>query len=226
MDRRIRVLLIDDHEMARRGLEAMLAAADWIDVVGGADGCEAGLELATRLKPDVVLLDIRMPGMDGLMCLDRLKELEEPVAVLMVTLYDDQRQVMESIRRGAAGYLLKDATADEVISAIQNVAAGQMVVEGRLLRAALATAPVAAPEPGPSPLTRQRAEAFQMTPREQDVLRLLAEGLTNKEIGSLLSIGEDTVKKHVQNLIWKLRAADRTQAAILAYRMGLIDPRE
>ncbi len=224
MDRPVRVLLIDDHEMARRGLEAMLSAAEWIEVVGGADGCETGLELAARLHPDVVLLDIRMPGVDGLGCLDRLKELDQPVAVLMVTLYDDQRQVMEAIRRGAAGYLLKDTTADGVISAIRNVAAGQMVVEGRLLRAALAT--VNTPDPTPNLLARQRAEAFQMTPREQDVLRLLAEGLTNKEIGSLLTIGEDTVKKHVQNLIWKLRAADRTQAAILAYRMGLIDPKD
>lgn len=220
MAKRSRVLLIDDHEMARRGLAAMLSTADWIEVVGEADACEPGVDLARRLKPDIVMLDIRMPGTDGLACLDLLKQLDRPVAVVIVTLYDDRRYVLEAIRRGAAGYLLKDATTAEVISTLSNVIEGRLAVDGNLLREALAARDE---EPAPGETPRQRAEAFSLTPREYDVLRLVAEGMTNKEIGGKLTITEDTVKKHVQNIIWKLRAADRTQAAILAYRMGLIE---
>ena len=217
MNEHTRVLLIDDHEMARRGLRAMLSAADWIEVVGEGDSCEAGLKLAEELQPDMVLLDIRMPGLDGLACLERLKARLPRIAVIIVTLYDD---VLEAIRRGAAGYLLKDASTAEVIQTLHNVANGQLAVEPQLLREALATRD----EPPPAgESARQRAEQYALTPREHDVLLLVAEGLTNKEIGGRLSITEDTVKKHVQNIIWKLRAADRTQAAIMALKLGLLE---
>jgi DNA-binding NarL/FixJ family response regulator len=216
---RSRVLLIDDHEMARRGLEAMLSTADWIEVVGEADECAGGIAAIERVRPDIVLLDIRMPGTDGLACLDQIKTGPDPVAVVMVTLYDDRRYVLEAIRRGAAGYLLKEASTDEVISTIKSVANGQLAIDPELLREALTSA-AEAPEIG---TPRQQAEAYSVTPREHQVLRLVAEGLTNKEIGARLAISEDTVKKHVQNIIWKLRAADRTQAAIMAYRLGLLE---
>ncbi len=221
MNERIRVLLIDDHEMARRGLRAMLSAADWIDVVGEGDSCESGLGLAETLQPDMVLLDIRMPGIDGLACLERLKGGWPRIAVVIVTLYDDRRYVLEAIRRGAAGYLLKDATTAEVIQTLRNVADGQLAVEPQLLREALATLDEVPPT---GQTARQRAEQYALTPREHDVLLLVAEGLTNKEIGGRLSVSEDTVKKHVQNIIWKLRAVDRTQAAIMALRLGLLEP--
>jgi len=215
-----RVLLIDDHEMARRGLRAMLSAADWIEVVGEGDACESGMKLAEELQPDMVLLDIRMPGVDGLACLERLKARLPRIAVVIVTLYDDRRYVLEAIRRGAAGYLLKDATTAEVIQTLHNVTNGQLAVEPQLLREALATRD----EPQPAgESARQRAEQYALTPREHDVLLLVAEGLTNKEIGGKLTITEDTVKKHVQNIIWKLRAADRTQAAIMALKLGLLE---
>ncbi len=220
MNERARVLLIDDHEMARRGLRAMLSAADWIDVVGEGDSCEAGLKLAEELEPNMVLLDIRMPGLDGLACLERLKARHPRIAVVIVTLYDDRRYVLEAIRRGAAGYLLKDATTAEVIQTLHNVANGQLAVEPQLLREALATREET---PTAGDTARQRAEQYALTPREHDVLLLVAEGLTNKEIGGKLSITEDTVKKHVQNIIWKLRAADRTQAAIMALKLGLLE---
>ena len=220
MNEHARVLLIDDHEMARRGLRAMLAAADWIEVVGEGDGCESGLKLVEELEPTMVMLDIRMPGMDGLACLERIKARFPRTAVIMVTLYDDRRYVLEAIRRGAAGYLLKDASTAEVIATLHNVTNGQLAVEPQLLREALATRE----EPTPAGETaRQRAEQYALTPREHDVLILVAEGLTNKEIGGKLSITEDTVKKHVQNIIWKLRAADRTQAAIMALKLGLLE---
>ncbi len=216
-----RVLLIDDHEMSRRGLEAMLSTADWVEVVGEADGCEPGLVQIERLRPDIVLLDIRMPGLDGLQCLEEIKKLEHPVAVVIVTLYNDRRYVLEAICRGAAGYVLKEASTSEILSTIAAVADGQLAVEPGLLREALMAPP---DEPPAEETARARAESFALTPRELDVLRLLADGMTNKEIGGQLSIAEDTVKKHVQNIIWKLRAADRTQAAIVAYRAGLLDP--
>ena len=220
MNESARVLLIDDHEMARRGLRAMLSAADWIEVVGEGDSCEAGLKLTDELEPDMVLLDIRMPGLDGLACLERIKARHPRMAVVIVTLYDDRRYVLEAIRRGASGYLLKDATTAAVIQTLQNVANGQLAVEPQLLREALASR-----EEAPAGDTaRQRAEQYALTPREHDVLLLVAEGLTNKEIGGRLSITEDTVKKHVQNIIWKLRAADRTQAAIMALKLGLLEP--
>ncbi len=219
-DRATRVLLIDDHEMSRRGLEAMLSTADWLQVVGEADRCEAGLDAVTRLAPDIVLLDIRMPGMDGLACLEALKRLDDPVPVVIVTLYDDRTYVLEAIRRGAAGYVLKDASTVDLLATLTAVADGQLAIDPTLLRDALT--------PGGSPArghaeTRRGPEAFGLTPREVDVLGRLAEGLTNKEIGGELSIAEDTVKKHVQSIIAKLRAADRTQAAIIAYRAGLLD---
>lgn len=220
MNEPARVLLIDDHEMARRGLRAMLSAADWIEVVGEGDSCEAGLRLAEELEPNMVLLDIRMPGLDGLACLERLKARHPRIAVVIVTLYDDRRYVLEAIRRGAAGYLLKDATTAEVIQTLHNVANGQLAVEPQLLREALAAREEVPPVVDTA---RQRAEQYALTPREHEVLMLVAEGLTNKEIGGRLSITEDTVKKHVQNLIWKLRAADRTQAAIMALKLGLLE---
>ena len=220
MNEHARVLLIDDHEMARRGLRAMLSAADWIEVAGEGDSCEAGLKLADELQPDMVLLDIRMPGLDGLACLERLKASHPRIAVVIVTLYDDRRYVLEAIRRGASGYLLKDASTAEVIQTLHNVANGQLAVEPQLLREALAIRDEA---PAAGELARQRAEQYALTPREHDVLVLVAEGLTNKEIGGHLSITEDTVKKHVQNIIWKLRAADRTQAAIMALKLGLLE---
>ena len=220
MSETTRVLLIDDHEMARRGLRAMLSAADWIEVVGEGDSCESGLKLVEALKPDMILLDIRMPGLDGLACLERIKARHPRIAVVIVTLYDDRRYVLEAIRRGAAGYLLKDASTAEVIQTLHNVGNGQLAVEPQLLREALATR---YENPPPGETARQRAEQYALTPREHDVLLLVAEGLTNKEIGGRLSITEDTVKKHVQNIIWKLRAADRTQAAIMALRLGLLE---
>jgi len=217
------VLIIDDHEMARRGLEAMLAAAGWISIIGDAGDCLGGVAAAERLKPDIVLLDIKMPGIDGMACLGRLKALAHPMAVVIITLYDNRSLVLDAIRQGAAGYLLKDATTADVIATLRRVVDGQLAVDPQLLREAL-DEPVA--PTAPRGTVRERAAALAITVREHDVLLQVANGLTNKEIGSRLGISEDTVKKHVQNLIWKLHAADRTQAAILALRMGLLDPDE
>lgn len=213
-----RVLIVDDHELARRGLEAMLRTAEWIEVVGEAGDCATGLARTTRLRPDIVLLDINLPGTDGLACLSQMKVAMPEVAVIIVTLYDNRQFVLEALRRGAAGYLLKDATARQVLSTLRQVVDGQLAIDAQLLREALTEAEVAAAPAAPSP-----SSAYALTPRERDVLALVAEGFTNKEIGGRLGIAEDTVKKHVQNVIWKLHASDRTHAAILALKLGLLD---
>jgi DNA-binding NarL/FixJ family response regulator len=220
MTKRTRVVVIDDHEMSRRGLEAMLSTADWVDVVGEADGCEAGLQAVGRLLPDLVLLDIRMPGIDGLACLEAIKRQHEPVPVVIVSLYDDRGYVLDAIRHGAAGYVLKDASTADLLATLTAVTDGQLAIDAALLRDALA--PAVVPARG-SNGERDAPKDFGLTAREIDVLHRLAEGLTNKEIGADLTIAEDTVKKHVQSIIAKLRAADRTQAAIIAYRSGLLD---
>ncbi len=212
------VVLIDDHELARRGLRAVLETAGWLSVAGEAAGCQDGVDVVRRVKPAIVLLDIRMPGIDGLECLERLKRACPRVVVIIVTLYDDRRYVLEAIRRGASGYLGKDATGAEILATLERALDGQLAVDPDLLRDALGSEERAAPRPEVDP------NAYRLTPRERDVLALVAEGMTNKEIGGRLKIGEDTAKKHVQNLIWKLRAADRTQAAILAYRLGILGP--
>lgn len=214
----VRVYLVDDHELARRGLASVLATDERLSVVGDSGDCTSGLDGIRRIKPDVVLMDIRLPGIDGLACLEQVKLLMPRIPVVMITFYDDPGYLVEALRLGAAGYLLKDSSGAEILETIWRVMDGQLVVDPELLRSALA---VPADEAAPQ---RQTAppEAFSLTPRERDVLELVAEGLTNKEIGVILSIAEDTVKKHVQNLIWKLRAADRTQAAIIAHRIGLL----
>lgn len=214
------VVLIDDHELARRGLEAMLATAGWITVLGGSADCLSGIEAVERLRPDIVLLDIQMPGIDGLACLERIKALDITVSVVIVTLYDDRRYVLDAIRRGAAGYILKDAASAEVIATLRDVAEGRLAIDPAMLREALLAGPL--PHPGEDG-GRVRAAELSITPREHQVLLAVAEGMTNKEIGARLGISEDTVKKHVQNLIWKLHAADRTQAAVIALRMGILE---
>jgi DNA-binding NarL/FixJ family response regulator len=214
----IRIYLVDDHELARRGLASVLATDERLSVVGDAGDCTTGLDGIRRTKPDLILMDIRLPGIDGLACLEQVKLLMPRVPVVMVTFYDDRGYLVEALRLGASGYLLKDSSGPEILETIWRVLDGQLVVDPELLRSAL-TGPA---DEAATPRRETAPEAFSLTPRERDVLELVAEGLTNKEIGVLLSIAEDTVKKHVQNLIWKLRAADRTQAAIIAHRIGIL----
>lgn len=216
--REVRVLLVDDHELARHGLRGMLAAAGWVTVIGEAPDCRSALEQARQLRPTVVLLDIRMPGEDGLSCLPRIRQLLPGTAVVIVTFFEDRGYLTEAVRLGAAGYLLKDASSAEVLETIARVADGQLAIDPHLLRDALASMADDALERPIDP-----REMYSLTRRELDVLALVAEGLTNKEIGVRLRIAEDTTKKHVQNLIWKLHAADRTQAAVIALRGGLLE---
>ncbi len=205
----IRILIADDHSVVRQGLKMFLALDPELEVIGEAENGAEAVRLAGELQPDVVLMDLLMPVMDGITAIENIRATLPDIEVLAVTSVLEDTAVIRAIRAGAIGYMLKDTQADELCRAIKAAAAGQVQLSpeaaSRLLRE------VRAPE---SP------EA--LTDRETDVLRLLARGLANKEIARELSIGEKTVKTHVSHILSKLGVASRTQAALYAARVGLI----
>ena len=206
----IRVLLVDDHAVVREGLRAFLALQEGIEVVGEAGNGEEAVQLASRLAPDVVLLDLVMPAGDGLSALHRLRVTAPDARVLVLTSYADDSQIFAATAAGAAGYLLKDVDPGGLAAGIRAVHAGHPAlhpsVAARLMRG------VGVP-----------GGAGTLTPRERDVLALVVEGLANKQIASRLGIGEKTVKTQMSRVLSKLGVDDRTQAAVLAIRSGLLD---
>jgi DNA-binding NarL/FixJ family response regulator len=214
----IAVMIVDDHEVVRDGLRWMLETDEHVHIVGeAANGVEA-LEVVDKLLPNVILMDIKMPIMDGLTATKRLKEEHPNVHVVIMTSYGDDVLVMDAIRAGASGYLLKDASKELVISTISAVASGGILVNAKLLRRTMSEGS-----------SRAEAEMEQMglveplTERERTVLQRLAAGHTNKEIGNSLGYAEVTVKKHVQVILAKLHASNRTHAVSVATRFGLMD---
>ncbi|MEN3585010.1 response regulator transcription factor [Streptomyces sp. ZYX-F-203] len=206
----IKVLLVDDHQVVRRGLRTFLEIQDDIEVVGeAADGAE-GVARAEESRPDVVLLDVRMPGMDGVEALRRLGELENPPRVLVVTSFTERRTVVPTLRAGAAGYVYKDVDPDALACAIRSVHAGHV-----LLQAEVAGALLVGDQAGPG-----AGRAGALTERESQVLGLIADGRSNREIARTLVLSEKTVKTHVSNILMKLDLSDRTQAALWAVRNG------
>ena len=206
-----RVLVVDDDAMVRSGFAAILAA-DGFDVVGqAADG--AGAVAAARAHaPDVVVMDVRMPGIDGIEATRRVLRLDPAPRVLVVTTFEHDSYVLEALEAGAHGFLLKRAGADQLVHAVRTVAAA----DGLLFPASIRDL-VRRTAPGRAPLP-------PLTDREAEVLRLLAEGLSNAEIGAELFLGVETVKTHVRSLLAKLGARDRTQAVVAAFRSGFADP--
>jgi len=220
---KIKVLLVDDHPVVREGLRTMLATTPDIEVVAEAsDGLEA-IEKANEHQPHVILMDIRMPNLDGLEATRRIKGQLASTSVIVLTVYDNDAYIVDAVRAGAGGYLLKDASKDLLIHTIRVVNSGGMLIKTSLLREAiLNSANVTA---GQSKEKHTDARALSgLTPREREVLRLVIEGQSNKEIGRTLSISEDTAKKHVQTILSKLGVSDRTQAAVKAVRAGLVEP--
>ncbi len=208
----IKLLIADDHEVVRYGLRSLMADTD-IEIVGEATTGEQAIQLALERNPDVVLMDIRMPGGDGLNALGRLK-LERPeLPVLMLSTYDNPTYVARAVALGAAGYVLKGADRDKLIDSVRKAAAGESAWtrdELRRVTGALAT-------------PRLNADVeVPLTQRESEVLRQLALGLTNKEIAQALHISYETVKEHVQHILRKVGVSDRTQAAVWAVRKGLV----
>ena len=207
----IRLLLVDDHAVVREGLRAFLRLQPDLEVIGeAADGATA-LEVAVSLQPDVVLLDLLMPNGDGLSVLRTLRERVPVARVMVLTSYADDAQLFAAMDAGAAGYMLKDVEPDALAAAIRDVAAGRPALHPHVARRLMRQAGRA--EPGLADLTA----------RERDVLRLIVEGLANKEIAGRLRIGEKTVKTHVSRVLGKLGVEDRTQAAVLAIRSRLVD---
>ena len=215
----IRVVLVDDQAMVRTGLRMVLAAEPDIEVVGEAADGAAGVRVVTETKPDVVLLDIRMPGMDGLEAARRIIAAELPTKVVVLTTFDEDEYVAAALRAGVSGFLLKVAPPEDLVVAVRTVAGGQGLLDPAVtLRVIEAFA--AAPSPDPV-----RAGALaQLTERETDVLTLVATGLTNAEIAARLYLGEATVKTHVSRVLLKLGLRDRVQAVAFAYESGLITP--
>ncbi|WP_308401645.1 response regulator transcription factor [Streptomyces roseoverticillatus] len=210
--RAIRVVLVDDHQVVRRGLRTFLEVQDDIEVVGeAADGAE-GVERAEELRPDVVLMDVKMPGMDGIEALRRLRELENPARVLIVTSFTEQRTVVPALRAGAAGYVYKDVDPDALAGAIRSVHAGHVLLQPEVAGALLSQDDLGGGGQG-------RGNA--LTEREREVLALIADGRSNREIARALVLSEKTVKTHVSNILMKLDLADRTQAALWAVRHGI-----
>jgi len=217
----VSVLIADDQTLVRTGFRAILEAQPGITVVGeAADGRDA-IDLAHKRRPDVVLMDIQMPGVDGLEATRRIladAADDQPVAVLMLTTFDLNEYVYEALRAGASGFLLKDVPPEQLIAAVRVVAAGDGMIAPtitkRLIEQFARTAPPHAPPPG----------LDELTPREVEVLTLIARGLSNADIAAELILSEATVKTHVKRVLAKLRARDRAQAVVLAYEAGLVTP--
>lgn len=219
----IRVLLVDDQTLVRQGIRALLDLADGVEVIGEAADGEQALDLlgsSADAHPDVVLLDLRMPGIGGLGVLSRLADRSDAPAVLVLTTFDDDHAVLESLRLGARGFLLKDVTLADLTGAIQAVAGGGLHVQPAVTERMLQRAAT-----GDGATARSIAPAA-LTPRERDILRLLTGGYSNREIATALHLAEGTVKNHVSNLLLKLGVRDRTRAALRGLELGLVaEPR-
>ncbi|WP_418789198.1 response regulator [Paenibacillus agilis] len=210
----IRVLLVDDHEMVRIGLAAVLSTEDGIEVVGEAGNGMDGIRLAQEYKPDVVLMDLVMDGMDGIETTRKLLQLYPDCKVIVLTSYLDDEKMYPVIEAGAFSYLLKTSRANEVADAIRAAARGQSVLESQVASKMM--------NRFRQPKQAQAAHE-QLTDREMEVMRLLSQGKSNQDIADELFIGVKTVKFHVTNILAKLEVEDRTQAAIYAYKNGLAE---
>jgi len=216
----IRVLVVDDQELVRSGFCVILDAAEGITVVGEAANGEAAVSQVAAHRPDVVLMDIRMPEMDGLEATRQItRDQDTAPKVVMLTTFDLDEYVYEALRAGASGFLLKDSPRHDLIAAVRAAAAGDALLAPSVTRRLIEAFARRPPETSPSP-----SQLASLTARERDVLLLLARGRSNAEIASVLFVSEATVKTHVGNLLAKLGLRDRVQAVILAYETGIVIP--
>jgi DNA-binding NarL/FixJ family response regulator len=212
----IRVVVADDQSIVRSALVALVSTDEAIEVVGSAANGREAVALATRYQPDVVLMDVRMPVMDGIEATRRIRSEVPGTAVLVLTTYDLDEYVFNAIRAGASGYLLKDGDGDDLVDAIRRSAAGDAVMDPGALRRLLAEF-----ARRPAPDAQASELVHRLSSREREVLELIARGATNDDIAARLSIARPTVKTHVGALLAKLQVHDRTQAAVIAHRAGL-----
>jgi NarL family two-component system response regulator LiaR len=211
---RIRVLIVDDHQVVRTGLKTFFDLLPDIEVVGeAADGSE-GVAMARRLEPDVVLMDLLMPNMDGITAIGRIKAERPETEIVTMTSFIEEEKVTSALEAGASGYVLKDAEADEVATAVRAAFAGEVHLDpavARLLAQRMRNRTLPA-----------ESLAEPLTEREEDVIRLLGQGMSNKEIGAALFVSETTIKYHLKNIYSKLGASDRTEAALVATQRGIL----
>jgi DNA-binding NarL/FixJ family response regulator len=212
----IRVLLVDDHAVVREGLRTYLDLEDRLAIIGEAANGREAVDKVRALRPDVVLMDLLMPEMDGITATKAIKEVAPEVKIIVLTSFQDDEHIMPAIEAGATGYLLKDVSAPELVKAIEGAFQGQAQLHPEVARKLM--------EQVRQPRRRQDP-AEDLTPRERDVLTLIASGMSNKEIARELVMTERTVKGHVSNILGKLGLQDRTQAALYAVRHGLAPER-
>ena len=203
VDGPIRVLIVDDHAVVRRGLEQLINSAPDLEIVGSATDGEEAVHLSADRTPDVILMDLSMPVLDGIEATRQIVAARPEVHVVVLTSFDDQRRILDALGAGATGYLLKDAEPDEVLSAIRTAVEGGSPLDPRAARVLVDA-------------RREQAPARSLSPREEEVLRLLAVGLANKQIARRLGIAERTVKAHLTSVFQQLGVTDRTQAALWA----------
>ncbi len=216
----IRVVLADDQDLVRAGFRMILEGEDDISVVGEAADGNAAVTLAGRLAPQVMLMDIRMPGLDGIEATRRIMAVASgSIRVIMLTTFDPDEYIYDALSAGASGFLLKDALPEDLIAAVRTVATGEAALAPSITKRLIQQLTESPRRPAPN------QGLDDLTEREEEVLRLLARGLTNAEIANQLYVGESTIKTHVSNLLSKLHLRDRVQAVILAYETGFVVPR-
>jgi DNA-binding NarL/FixJ family response regulator len=215
----VRVLLVDDDDLMRAGLKAVLSSDARVEVVGEAGNGRAAVERVRALRPDLVLMDVRMPDLDGIAATREITAASPDVKVVILTTFEQDDYIFGALNAGASGFLLKRSGPEELLAAIQTVAAGDSLLSPSVTRTVIdRMARQPTPEIGPSRLLDD------LTPREREVLVLLARGLSNSEIAAELVIEESTVKTHVKRILMKLRLRDRIQAVVFAYESGLVQP--
>ncbi|PZF82127.1 response regulator [Jiangella anatolica] len=219
----IRVVVVDDHEVVRAGFAALLDTQPDVTVSGSAADGAAAVALCREIRPDVVLMDVRMPVLDGIEATRRIVDEAggDGPRILMLTTFDLDEHVYDALAAGASGFLLKDVTAERLFDAVRVVAAGEALLAPSVTRRLIGEFARLRPRPA-----AQAAALATLTPREREVLRLVAEGLSNPEIAGRLVVGEETVKTHVSRVLAKLGLRDRTQAVVTAYESGLVVPRD
>jgi len=214
MNESIKVMIVDDHEMVRRGAAGYLEAQDDIHVIAEAESGEEALKVVFEQVPDVVLMDLVMPGMDGVEATRKLKDLSPRTQIIILTSFHEDEHIFPALQAGAISYLLKDVKAAELVEAIRRAACGETTLHPRIAERVIMEFRVRDPD--------KRRLFMKLTEREMEILKLIAKGHTNKKIADQLVVSVGTVKGHVSNILSKLHLADRTQAAVYAWQEGLI----
>ncbi|HZG13835.1 MAG TPA: response regulator transcription factor [Candidatus Bathyarchaeia archaeon] len=222
----IRILLVDDHAVVLRGLHFFLATQKDFTIIGEAHNGKEALEMVATSKPDVILMDLVMPEMDGIEATAQIRKQHPDVKVLVLTSYNDQDYVLPALQAGASGYLLKDMKPDQIVESIRGALSGNIQLHPDVTQKLMTqmSAPVPLNSPAEGKASQVAASVWEnITKREREVLVLIAQGMSNKEIASVLVIAEKTVKTHVSSILAKLNLADRTQAALFAVKHGMLE---